>query len=106
MGAPSQVDALSEVIKLFNGIDKFMFTLCEVLTVDSANDLMRSVQHYLQYSWMFFFCYYTIATLALMNLITAIIVDTAVSKNNEDRRVVAQEKRDKKGKVLAQMREI
>lgn len=103
---PEQAEPLAELISLFNGIDKFMFTLTQFLTVDSANALIRRVQHYLWYSWIFFFAYMTIATLALMNLVTAIIVDTAVKTNSEDREMLLQAKKEEKAKALSQMKDM
>merc|ERR1712176_276207 len=82
-----------------------MFTLIQVLTQDSVAHLIRDIQVYVRFSWAFFF-YMSVGTLVLMNLVTAIIVDTAVAKNNDDRETRARHKMDTKTKILRRIKEL
>jgi len=103
---PTTLADLGDLLDMLDGLDKFMFTLIQVLTVDSVAALIRSVMLYLDFAWVFFFSYMCIATLALMNLVTAIIVNNAVTKSSEDRDNIAREVKHEKIKQLQQMQEL
>lgn len=66
------------------GIMPFSFTLIQVLTLDSWTGLARPIQVIIPWSWVFWFLYIAVATIVLMNLVTAIIVDNALQNSKKD----------------------
>mmetsp|Transcript_59189 Transcript_59189/g.157536 ORF Transcript_59189/g.157536 Transcript_59189/m.157536 type:complete len:745 (-) Transcript_59189:424-2658(-) len=79
-----QKNALKELFGYLNGIDVLMFTLIQVLTLDSWTGIVRPLVEHVWWSWVYFYGFIAVADLVLMNLITAMIVDTAVSKTAND----------------------
>lgn len=80
------------------GIWQWMFTLLQVLTLDSWMSIARPMQTYVPWSWAFFYLYIAIAVFVLMNLVTAIIVENALKSSQKDAdEVLAEKDREKKG---------
>jgi len=80
------------------GIWQWMFTLVQVLTLDSWMSIARPMQKYVPWSWAFFYLYIAIAVFVLMNLVTAIIVENALKSSQKDAdEVLAEKDREKKG---------
>lgn len=77
-------NALQELFGYLNGIDVLMFTLIQVLTLDSWTGIVRPLVAQIWWSWVYFYGFIAVADLVLMNLITAMIVDSAVSKTAND----------------------
>jgi len=75
---------LQELMSLFGGMDRLMYTLIQVLTMDSFHAIMRITLKYVWWSWVYFYAYIGVAVFVLMNLVTAIIVDNAVTKSRND----------------------
>jgi len=75
---------LQELMLLLGGMDKLMYTLIQVLTMDSFHAIMRMTLQYVWWSWIYFYAYIGVAVFVLMNLVTAIIVDNAVTKSRND----------------------
>jgi len=75
---------LGELLLLFGGMDKFMYTLVQVLTGDSFHAITRVVLKYISWSWLFFYSYIAVAAFVLMNLVTAIIVDNCLACTRQD----------------------
>lgn len=103
---PAERFEINELLSVLDGIDKLMFTLVQVMSVDSASEIIRGVYKYVPFTWMYFLSYMSISTLALLNLVTAIIVDTAVTKNSADRETIFRNKQEQKMKTLQQMKDI
>jgi len=80
-----------ELLDMINGIDKMMFTLIQVLTLDSWTGYVRTLMKYVWWAWSYFYIYIAVADFVLMNLVTAIIVDNAVSKSANDQEQRLQE---------------
>jgi len=80
-----------ELLDMINGIDKMMFTLIQVLTLDSWTGYVRTLIIYVWWAWSYFYIYIAVADFVLMNLVTAIIVDNAVSKSANDQEQRLQE---------------
>lgn len=91
-------EALLELDRLLvavGGLDLLMATLIQLLTMDSWNALTGPIKKYLSLSWLYFYAYIALAVFVLMNLVTAIIVENAVtnSRMDEDQAVQAREKK-------------
>lgn len=84
------LEEYEEVHSYFQGLDQSMFTLLQIVTGDSwASGIARPILTIMPSMWFFFVAYIAVASLVLMNLITAIIVDNAIqmSKDDEESRV-------------------
>merc|ERR1712190_8746 len=90
---------LESILKLVGGVDRLMFTLIQALLVDSIHDIMRRILHFIGWSWFYFYGYLALAYLVLMNLVTAIIVDNAltITRNDEDSALQQREASKKRG---------
>lgn len=103
----NEVDRLETILKLVGGLDVLMGSLIQVLTMDSWNtNLMKPIVHYLPQSWLYFYAYIAFAVFVLMNLVTAIIVDNAVSKSRMDEDQALKEKEKEKRKGLAELEDL
>jgi len=71
-----------------------MYTLVQLLTLDSWNGIVRQIVKWISWSWMYFYCYIAIAVVVLMNLVTAIMVENALSnsKTDEDKQLSVKER--------------
>jgi len=99
----SELSRLDALMNILEGVDKFMFTLVQVLTLDSFHVFIREIVHFLPWSWVFFYAYVAIACLVLMNLVTAIIVESAMEQSNQDHE---QQLRDKITREEVEMRRL
>ncbi|CAE8691877.1 unnamed protein product, partial [Polarella glacialis] len=90
-----QIDELSDYL---GGLGSIMYSLVQVLTLDSHTTIMRPIMKYIPWSWVYFYAYIAIAVFVLMNLVTAIIVENAVShaRNDEERTLQYRERRRSK----------
>jgi len=89
---------MGELYSHFSGVDTIMFTLVQVLTLDSWSSLTRQVMDYNSWSWIYFYGYISLAVLVLMNIVTAVLVDHALSNSKKD----AEELRLAKGREREQ----
>lgn len=76
-----KLEALNSVLC---GIFPLMFTLVQVLTLDSWTAVARPLMTHISWSWIFFYLYICIAVFVLMNLITSIIIDNAMTMSRQD----------------------
>merc|ERR1712151_1422309 len=78
---------------LLGGLDRLMYTMIQVLMGDTFHAITRPVLFYVPWSWIYFYAYIAVAIFVLMNLVTAIIVDNALSTSrmDEDHAVKAKE---------------
>jgi len=81
------------------GIWQWIFTLLQVLTLDSWMSLARPMQDIVEFSWVFFYLYIALVVFVLMNLVTAIIVDNALRRSREDEKEVRQQKKKEQKKA-------
>jgi hypothetical protein len=77
-------EELRELDSLLGGIFPLMFTLVQVLTLDSWSSIARPLMTYVSWSWAYFCLYICIAVFVLMNLITSIIIDNAMKMSQTD----------------------
>mmetsp|Transcript_78795 Transcript_78795/g.139079 ORF Transcript_78795/g.139079 Transcript_78795/m.139079 type:complete len:313 (-) Transcript_78795:215-1153(-) len=107
--ADTESAALSSLMEKTDGLMPLMFTLLQVLTLDSWSELVRDTMKYIPWCWMYYYLYVAIAVFVLMNLVTAIIVENALTNSKKDEEAVVAEKDREKQialqniKVLFQM---
>jgi len=70
---------LAKLVDVCGGLDRFMFLLVQLLTLDSWTVMVRQFLEELSWAWIYFYAYIAVAVFVLMNLVTAIIVDNALS---------------------------
>lgn len=101
---PSLPEELEE-IKLMEGlmdtvasVEQWMFTLMQLLTLDSWTGLLRPLSKYSWFAGFLFFAYIALVVIVFMNLVTAVIVDNAIkqSQQDEEAALAAQEEEEKK----------
>jgi len=78
------VKALGQLEEEIGGVDRLMYTLIQLLTLDSWNGIARPLVHYMTWTWLFFYAYIAIAVVVLMNLVTAVIVENALASSAKD----------------------
>mmetsp|Transcript_119296 Transcript_119296/g.337457 ORF Transcript_119296/g.337457 Transcript_119296/m.337457 type:complete len:625 (-) Transcript_119296:173-2047(-) len=83
-GDTSDLDELREVVFVTNSVSRMMFTLIQVLTLDSWNGIARPMSKYIWWSWAYFYAYIAVAVIVLMNLVTAVIVENALNSSKMD----------------------
>ncbi|CAJ1376841.1 unnamed protein product [Effrenium voratum] len=82
-----------EMLKDSTGsLTAWMFTLIQVLTLDSWNGIARPLQRYVPGSWIFFYSYIAVAVIVFMNLVTAVIVENALSHSKQDEETLLAQK--------------
>merc|ERR1719203_590537 len=55
---------------------------------------------FLPWIWLYFYCYIAVACLVLMNLVTAIIVENAMSKAANDHELATRDKHDRRRREI------
>jgi ABC-type multidrug transport system fused ATPase/permease subunit len=95
-----EFDQVAILYESTRGIWQWIFTLLQVLTLDSWMSIARPMQDIVELSWVFFYLYIAIVVFVLMNLVTAIIVDNALKRSREDEKEVRQQKKKEQKKAL------
>jgi hypothetical protein len=87
---------LKGLVEITNGVFPMMYTLIQVLTLDSWTSVARPIQKYAWWSWVFFYLYIAVAVIVMMNLVTAVIVENALKNSQKDAdEQLAQREREK-----------
>eukprot|EP00448_Togula_jolla_P042288 CAMPEP_0170570154 /NCGR_PEP_ID=MMETSP0224-20130122/951_1 /TAXON_ID=285029 /ORGANISM="Togula jolla, Strain CCCM 725" /LENGTH=594 /DNA_ID=CAMNT_0010892397 /DNA_START=61 /DNA_END=1846 /DNA_ORIENTATION=- len=86
------------------GISSMMYTLIQVLTLDSWTSIGRPLSDYSAFSSVYFYLYILIAVFVLMNLVTAIIVENALTNSSQDEQMKLAEKERARQNMLEQFR--
>jgi len=74
-----------EFPELFGGMGNTAFTLFQVMTLESWSDgIARPVMEKFPYAWIFFIFFILIATLVIVNLFIAVIVDSLTSGSSSE----------------------
>merc|ERR1712187_255576 len=68
-------DALEYLLVHLQGLDRLMYSLIQVLTMDSFHAFTYPLLQFVGWSWIFWYAYVAGAVFVLMNLVTAIIVE-------------------------------
>jgi len=103
---PEEVEILESLWKMLGGIDRLMYTLIQVLTMDSFHGFMRQILVYVPWSWVYWYAYMAVACFVLMNLVTAIIVENAFSSSRNDLETAAAEKALKQKRELGELKKL
>jgi len=98
-----EIRRIDELLQLFGGLDKMMFTLVQVLNGDSFHVFVREIIHFLPWSWLYWYAYIALVCVVLMNLVTAIIVENAMETSRNDQEHQLQ---DKLAKHSAEMKQL
>jgi len=98
------MEELTALNEHLGGVMAFMFTLVQVLTLDSWTQVVRVAMKYSQFSWIFFYMYVSLAVLVLMNIVTAVLVDNALMNSKKDAQEVAAAKEREKRHAFRQFR--
>lgn len=91
---------LDEMLEFVGGLDLLMYTLIQLLTLDSWNGIVRVLLKQLPWCWAYFYAYIAVSVFVLMNLVTAIIVENAVKNSNLDMDEAIKAKEKEKRKEL------
>jgi len=95
---------IHELLSIYGGLDAMMFTLVQVLTWDSMHAFIRDTIVFLPFSWLFFYAYIAVASLVLMNLVTAIIVENAMATSQNDHQQRFFEKKEKQKREMKELK--
>lgn len=82
--AEPELVELVELVGYTNGVYSMVYTLLQVLTLDSWNGIVRPMKERVWWCWMYFYAYIAVAVIVLMNLVTAILVDKALNNAKLD----------------------
>lgn len=85
------------------GVDQFMLTLVQVLTLDSWTGILRDLLPLVSWCWIYFYLYVAFGNFVLMNLVTAIIVDNAITQSRSDEEDLLMEKSKQRKDALNKM---
>lgn len=103
---PEDAARIDELMPLLGGLDNLMYTLIQILTLDSFHDFMRDILRYVPWSWVYWYSYMAFAVFVLMNLVTAIIVENAMASSQSDHEHALQEKAMKRKRDLTELRNL
>lgn len=107
IGDANIFDSAREAQGFFSGLDQSMFTLLQICTGDSwASAIARPLLKESPDLWLFFVSYVAVASLVLMNLVTAVIVENAIQMTRDDEEQRLHEMKQQKDKELANLRKI
>lgn len=100
-------DQARTVHEFFNGLDKSMWTLLQIMTADSwSSQIARPAINVQPSMWMFFTAYILIAMMVLLNLVTAIIVENAMNQSKEDQESLLLEMEKKKEREFKHLKKM
>eukprot|EP00930_Biecheleria_cincta_P099840 TRINITY_DN91452_c0_g1_i1.p1 TRINITY_DN91452_c0_g1~~TRINITY_DN91452_c0_g1_i1.p1 ORF type:complete len:634 (+),score=127.78 TRINITY_DN91452_c0_g1_i1:66-1967(+) len=103
----------NDEIRLMNGlmdtvasVEEWMFTLVQLLTLDSWTGILRPLSKYSWFASIIFFSYIALVVIVFMNLVTAVIVENALAQSKHDEEAaLAQQEEDEK-KTLKKFQEL
>lgn len=95
---------LEMLVEATGSLSSWMYTLIQVLTLDSWNAIARPLQRYVAGSWAFFYCYVAVAVIVFMNLVTAVIVKNALSHSKQDEETLLAQKDSEQKSLLKTFR--
>jgi len=92
--------------KYFGNVALSMFTLFQVMTLDSWTGIMRPLAHVQPWINWFFIVFISVAAFVLMNLIVAVIVENAFASSNEEQAEVAKELEKKREEDIEDLKKL
>eukprot|EP00931_Biecheleriopsis_adriatica_P056921 TRINITY_DN33762_c0_g1_i1.p1 TRINITY_DN33762_c0_g1~~TRINITY_DN33762_c0_g1_i1.p1 ORF type:complete len:621 (-),score=129.20 TRINITY_DN33762_c0_g1_i1:177-2039(-) len=89
---------LEMLVESCGSLDRWMYTLMQVLTLDSWSGISRPMEKVVPNSWIFMYLYIALVAIVFMNLVTAVIVENAIenSKADEEAQLVIKEEENRK----------
>eukprot|EP00929_Paragymnodinium_shiwhaense_P017855 TRINITY_DN12766_c0_g3_i1.p1 TRINITY_DN12766_c0_g3~~TRINITY_DN12766_c0_g3_i1.p1 ORF type:complete len:624 (-),score=142.28 TRINITY_DN12766_c0_g3_i1:100-1971(-) len=96
----------------FGDLVQAMLTLLQVLTLDSIAGIYRPLITEADGAWMrlvvalYFILYILFVSIALMNLVTAVMVEGAMQQASEDREFIEKMEEEKKKKMLPELKDM
>jgi len=97
---------LEATFKIVRGIGPLMQLLIQFLTLDSWNQKMEQLMVYTPWCLVYFYMYIAVAVFVLMNLVTAIIVENAMSASRMDENQRLKQMEDVKKKELKELEQL
>lgn len=94
---------LAYLMDYLGSLPNFMFTLNQALLADSFHGLLRKIIVFVPGGWIYFYSYFLIGNLVLLNLVTAIIVDNASETQKADRHAALSRKNAERGKIAEEL---
>lgn len=93
-----EIQLMSSLMDTMGSVEQWMFTLVQLLTLDSWTGILRPLSKYSWFASILFFAYIALVVIVFMNLVTAVIVENALaqSKSDEEAALAAQEDEEKK----------
>lgn len=90
---PKESAELEKLLQYLGDLPAFMYSLAEILTIEGLNPyILRPVQKYLGWSWFYFHTYLAIMHLLVLNLVTAMVVETALANAQDEQARLEMEK--------------
>merc|ERR1719271_1136035 len=94
------------MLRYVGGLDELMYTLIQLLTLDSRNFFVRPMVEEISWCWAYFYAYIAVAVFVLMNLVTAIIVENAVMTANKDEHHTLSQRAKQRLEELKQLEQL
>lgn len=99
-----EVAEIQKMLGLVGGVDTIMMTLIQFLTEDEFHTIIREMIIFVPWAWVYFYSYMAVGCFVLMNLVTAVIVENAMSNAAADVDHLVREKETKVRKELKELR--
>mmetsp|Transcript_68934 Transcript_68934/g.183644 ORF Transcript_68934/g.183644 Transcript_68934/m.183644 type:complete len:563 (+) Transcript_68934:12-1700(+) len=90
----------------FSSVFSASLTLCQMMTMDSSGSIYRPLAEKDPWLMLYFIVYLLIVGIALMNLVTAVMVDTSIQQAQEDRQVQEAWEAQKRAALVPKLREM
>jgi len=103
MMTPEEAQQITFTYDIVKGIAPLMQLLIQFLTLDSWNSKMEQIMKYTPWCVGYFYTYIAVAVFVLMNLVTAIIVENAMSASKMDENEKLKQMEDFKKKELKEL---
>lgn len=103
MMTPEEAQQITYTYQVVKGIAPLMQLLIQFLTLDSWNSKMEQIMRYTPWCVGYFYTYIAVAVFVLMNLVTAIIVENAMSASKMDENEKLKQMEDFKKKELKEL---
>eukprot|EP00438_Fugacium_kawagutii_P007946 Skav201867 [mRNA] locus=scaffold2174:32254:38762:- [translate_table: standard] len=98
-----EAERVTDTYQYVRGIAPLMQLLIQFLTLDSWNFKMEQIMRYAPWCILYFYTYIAVAVFVLMNLVTAIIVENAMSASKMDENEKLKQMEDFKKKELKEL---
>eukprot|EP00930_Biecheleria_cincta_P039965 TRINITY_DN27421_c0_g1_i1.p1 TRINITY_DN27421_c0_g1~~TRINITY_DN27421_c0_g1_i1.p1 ORF type:complete len:653 (+),score=129.58 TRINITY_DN27421_c0_g1_i1:40-1998(+) len=97
---------IENVMQWLDGIGPVMQLLLQFLTLDSWNSKMEAITVFAPWCILYFYLYISVAVFVLMNLVTAIIVENAMSASKMDEDMRLKQMEAQKSKEIKELRHL